>query len=151
VPADWQGEGRRSADLALDAYIKQHGARAFQSAITGGQYTRPTGLFYGGTMATWSAQTLITIFRQQLPSTVRYLAVLDLHTGLGPIGYGEPLRADHWLHSSGTVDPALRTEIQLQMRKAFYCENPDWQAAVYGRTTDFIYRGCRGLATSSSA
>jgi hypothetical protein len=220
VPADWQGEGRRSADLALDAYIKQRGARAFQSAVTGGQYTRPTGLFYGGTMATWSAQTLITLLRQQLPSTVRYLAVLDLHTGLGPIAYGEPiltsrgsgdreravrwygpevkdlaadeaiaaqlsgsiadgvrqarpdveltflalefgtrpmmevltaLRADHWLHGSGTVDPALRTEIQLQMRKAFYCESPDWQAAVYGRTTDFIYRGCRGLATSSCA
>jgi hypothetical protein len=39
------------------------------------------------------------------------------------------LLADHWLHSSGTVDPALRTEIQLQMRNAFHCESPDWQAA----------------------
>jgi hypothetical protein len=25
-----------------------------------------------------------------------------------------------------------------------------WQTAVYGRTADFIYRACRGLATSSS-
>jgi hypothetical protein len=219
VPADWKGEGRRSADLGLGAYVKQHGPRAFQSAISGGQYTRPTGLFYGGARATWSAQTLISIFQQQLPPTVRYLAVLDLHTGLGPTAYGEPiltshgagdreratkwygpevkdlaadeavaarlsgsisdgvrqarpdveltflalefgtipmmdvltaLRADHWLHSSPTVDPALRTEIQLQMRSAFYCESPDWQAAVYGRSADFIYRACRGLATSSS-
>jgi hypothetical protein len=219
VPADWKGEGRRAADIGLDAYIKQHGPRAFQSAITGGQYTRPTGLFYGGATATWSAKTLISILRQQLPPTVRYLAVLDLHTGLGPTAYGEPiltsrgagdreratkwygpevkdlaadeavaarlsgsisdgvsharpdveltflalefgtipmmdvltaLRADHWLHSSPTVDPALRAEIQLQMRNAFYCESADWQAAVYGRTADFIYRACRGLATSSS-
>ena len=52
--------------------------------------------------------------------------------------------------SSPTVDPALRTEIQLQMRNAFYCESADWQAAVYGRIADFIYRACRGLATSSS-
>jgi predicted deacylase len=219
VPADWQGEGRRSADQALDAYHKQHGPRAFQSAITGGQYTRPTGLFYGGTRATWSAQTLITILQQQLPSTVRHLAVLDLHTGLGPVAYGEPiltsrgpgdreraakwygpevkdlaageavatqlsgsicdgvskarpdveltflalefgtrpdrevltaLRADHWLHNSPAVAPALRADIQSQMRNAFYCESPDWQAAVYGRTADFIYRACRGLSSSSS-
>jgi hypothetical protein len=219
VPADWQGEGRRSADLGLGAYIKQHGLRAFQSAISGGQYTRPTGLFYGGARATWSAQTLIAILRQELPSTVRHLAVLDLHTGLGPVGYGEPiltphgprdreravewygpevkdlaadeavaaqlsgsvsdgvsqarpdveltflglefgtrpvmdvltaLRADHWLHSSASVDPALRADIQSQMRNAFYCESPDWQAAVYGRAADFIYRGCRGLSTSRS-
>ena len=219
VPADWQGEGRRSADLALDAYIKRHGPRAFQSAITGGQYTRPTGLFYGGSKATWSAQTLMAILRQQLPSTVRRLAVLDLHTGLGPAAYGEPiltphrpgdreravkwygpevkdlaadeavaaqlsgsisdgvsqtrpdieltflglefgtrpmievltaLRADHWLHSSATVDPSLRADIQSQMRKAFYCESPDWQAAVYGRAADFTYRACRGLSSPST-
>jgi hypothetical protein len=202
-----------------DVYIKQHGLRAFQSAVSGGQYTRPKGLFYGGVTATWSAKMLMAILRQQLPSTVRYLAVLDLHTGLGPVAYGEPiltsrgpsdreraakwygpevkdvaadesvsaqlsgsisngvsqarpeveltflalefgtrpvievltaLRADHWLHSSATVDPSLRADIQSQMRKAFYCESPDWQAAVYGRVADFVYRGCRGLSTSSS-
>ncbi len=38
VPADWKGDGRRAADIGLNAYIKQHGPRAFQSAITGGQY-----------------------------------------------------------------------------------------------------------------
>jgi predicted deacylase len=215
VPADWQGEARRSADLALASYIKEHGPRAFQAAVQGGQFTRPTGLFYGGTRATWSAQTLISVLEQQLPASVRQLAVLDLHTGLGPPAYGEPiltsngpgdreravrwygpevkdigsdesisaqlsgsiadgvrrarndveltfvglefgtrpmmevltaLRADHWLHSAGTVDAELKTAIQQQMRGAFYCDSPEWQAAVYGRTADFIYRGCRGLA-----
>jgi predicted deacylase len=218
VPADWQGETRRSADMALHSYVQQHGQRAFQAAVTAGQFTRPTGLFYGGTRATWSAQTLITLLQQQLPATVRQVAVLDLHTGLGPRAYGEPiltsrglddheravnwygpevkdlaadeavaaqlsgsiadgiqrarndveltflglefgtqpmmevltaLRADHWLHSSGIVDQPLRTGIQQQMRRAFYCDSPDWQTAVYGRTADFIYRSCRGLAGSN--
>jgi hypothetical protein len=60
------------------------------------------------------------------------------------------LRGDHWLHSCSNVDPALRTEIQSQMRNAFYNDSPDWQAAVYGRTADFIYRACRGLGSSKS-
>jgi hypothetical protein len=219
VPPDWKGEGRKAADLAIGAYMNQHGQRALQSAITGGQYTRPTGLFYGGAKRTWSATTLITILQQHLAPAVRYLSCLDLHTGLGPPAYGEPiltsrnavdleraikwygpevkdlagdeavaarlsgsiadgvmdarpdveltflalefgtipmldvltaLRGDHWLHSCSNVDPALRTEIQSQMRNAFYSDSPDWQAAVYGRTADFIYRACRGLASSKS-
>jgi Protein of unknown function (DUF2817) len=216
VPADWQGEGRRSADLALDAYIKRHGQRALQAAVTGGQYSRPTGLFYGGTEPTWSARMLMTILKQHLPSSVRRMAVLDLHTGLGPVAYGEPiltantgldrdralrwygpevkdlsaqesvsaqlvgsiaegvtrafpdieltflglefgtrpvlevltaLRGDHWMHSAGAVDPVLSADIQRNMRGAFYCERPAWQAAVYGRTADFVYRTCRAFAS----
>jgi hypothetical protein len=61
------------------------------------------------------------------------------------------LRTDHWLHSTASVDPARRADIQSQMRNAFYSESPDWQAAIYGRAADFMYRGCRGLSTSSSA
>jgi hypothetical protein len=219
VPKDWQGESRRNADLALNTYMKERGARAFQAAVSGGQYTRPTGLFYGGAGPTWSARTLMSILHQQLPATVRYLAVLDLHSGLGPSAYGEPiltpvktgdaeralrwyrcevkdisggdaaspqlkgtiscgvnrefpdleltflalefgtipmlevltaLRGDHWLHSGVTVDPSLRASIQSHMRAAFYSETPAWQAAVYGRTADFIYRAFLGLAGSGS-
>lgn len=91
VPTDWQGEGRRAADAALSAYAQQHGMAALQAAITGGQYTHPGGLFYGGVRETWSARALLRVLRELLPSTVRRLAVLDLHTGLGPSGYGEPI------------------------------------------------------------
>jgi hypothetical protein len=91
VPAEWEGPVRAAADAALRAYAVEHGMRAFQAAVTGGQYTRPTGLFYGGARETWSAKTLRQIVREQLPASVESLAVIDLHTGLGPQGYGEPL------------------------------------------------------------
>jgi hypothetical protein len=214
VPKDWQGDARRAADAALAALIQQRGMAALQAAVTGGQYTRPAGLFYGGVRATWSAQTLLRVLREVLPATVRRLAVLDLHTGLGPPAYGEPildaadpkareralrwygpdvrdlsagesvsalltgtmargierarpdleltaiglefgtrpamevltaLRADHWLHSHGGGNPQAAEQIQRQMRDAFYSDAPAWQAAVYGRAADFVFRTLRGL------
>lgn len=91
VPKGWEGEIRRAADAALAVYAQQHGMGALQAAITGGQYTRPGGLFYGGARETWSARMLFRVLREVLPATVRRLAVLDLHTGLGPPAYGEPI------------------------------------------------------------
>lgn len=91
VPADWDGEARRAADAALMAFSQSHGMPALQAAISGGQYTRPGGLFYGGTQASWSARTLTRVLAEVLPATVQRLGVIDLHTGLGPPGYGEPI------------------------------------------------------------
>jgi hypothetical protein len=91
VPTDWQGEARRAADAALTGLIQQHGMAALQAAVTGGQYTRPGGLFYGGARETWSARTLLRVLLEVLPASVRKVAVLDLHTGLGPPAYGEPI------------------------------------------------------------
>lgn len=223
VPTDWEGDARVRADAALQQYIAEHGLRAFQQALTAGQYTRPEGLFYGGTARTWSAQTLEQLLREQLPDAVRRVAVLDLHTGLGPAAYGEPilipcargdldrarawfgcevrslvteqsvditgeksvsaelegtlargfqealseqeitfiglefgtrpvldvltaLRADHWVHVHAPRDVVRTAAAQRLMRAAFYCETPAWQAAVYGRTADFVFRTCRALA-----
>ncbi|HEX4267162.1 MAG TPA: M14 family metallopeptidase [Steroidobacteraceae bacterium] len=214
VPKAWEGEIRQAADAALSAHAQQHGMAALQAAVSGGQYTRPGGLFYGGVRETWSAQMLARVVREMLPSTVRRLVVLDLHTGLGPPAYGEPildaadpkareralrwfgpdvrdlsagesvsarltgtmargierlrpeleltliglefgtrpvlevlaaLRADHWLHSHGGGDPAAAAPIRRQMRDAFYTDTAAWQAAVYGRATDFAFRALRGL------
>ena len=89
VPRDWQGPARQEAELAIQGFIQQRGLRAFQTALTGGQYTHPTGLFYGGKQSSWSALALGKILEQL--RTVRRVAVLDLHTGLGPVGYGEPI------------------------------------------------------------
>ena len=91
VPVDWDGDARLAADAALAAYAQQHGMAALQAAISGGQYTRPQGLFYGGLCESWSARMLFRVLNEVLPATVRRLAVLDLHTGLGPPAYGEPI------------------------------------------------------------
>jgi hypothetical protein len=215
IPADWDGEARRAADAALLAFGQSQGMPALQAAVSAGQYTRPSGLFYGGVRPSWSALTLTSLLSEALPASVRRLGVIDLHTGLGPAGYGEPildgtgpadreralrwygpevkdlgtgesvsarlvgtmargvrrarpdleltfiglefgtrptmevltaLRADHWLHAQRTVDPALRAQIQEQMRQAFFSTSPAWQAAVYGRTADLAYRALRALA-----
>lgn len=89
VPQAWQGEVRQAADAALGAHAQQHGMATLQAAVSSGQYTRPGGLFYGGVRETWSAQMLLRTLREVLPTTVRRLSVLDLHTGLGPSAYGE--------------------------------------------------------------
>jgi hypothetical protein len=91
VPPEWEGPAREAADAALNAYAQRHGLRAFQAAVTLGQYSRPTGLFYGGERATWSAQTIRRMLAEHIPATLESLAVIDLHTGLGPLAYGEPI------------------------------------------------------------
>lgn len=91
IPADWEGEARRAADAVLMSFGQTHGMPALQAAVSGGQYTRPSGLFYGGTRESWSALMLARVLTEVLPGTVRRLAVLDLHTGLGPPAYGEPI------------------------------------------------------------
>jgi hypothetical protein len=91
VPVRWEGDARASADAALRNYVDEHGMRAFLQALTAGQYTRPEGLFYGGTTRSWSALTLERLLREQLPAKVRRVIALDLHTGQGPTAYGEPI------------------------------------------------------------
>ncbi|NQV10960.1 MAG: DUF2817 domain-containing protein [Cyanobacteria bacterium] len=93
VPAEWDGPVREQADAALLQRIAAHGIPAYQALLQRGQYTRSTGLFYGGTQPCWSNQTLRQLLREHIPTGLAQLAVLDIHTGLGPMGYGEPIHA----------------------------------------------------------
>ena len=92
-PAEWTQEARAASDGTLGAFAAEHGFAALQQAITGGQYTHPAGLFYGGAAATWSRRTQSDILRQHLTEAAR-VAVIDYHTGLGPWGYGEQIVTD---------------------------------------------------------
>lgn len=89
IPDDWEGEVRNKADQNLQSYIKQYGIQKFQAAVSAGQYTRPKGLFYGGIQEEWSNVTLRKILSDHVPQTAKGITVVDLHTGLGPMGYGE--------------------------------------------------------------
>jgi hypothetical protein len=88
VPAEWTGPVREAADARLAAYAEKHGAMALQTAVTGGQYSDPLGIFFGGNAPTWSNRTLTTIFKRFLAHAQK-VAVIDYHTGLGPYGHGE--------------------------------------------------------------
>jgi hypothetical protein len=87
-PREWSEESERRNLAALRAYAAQHGPDALETAIASGQYVDPQGVFYGGTQPTWSNRTLRAILAA-FASTARHVAFIDLHTGLGPYGFGE--------------------------------------------------------------
>lgn len=92
-PSDWDAETRKATVEALEAERRRLGSAAFQQAVSGGQYSHPEGLFFGGTSPTWARRTLERIF-DELPASVQDVAVIDYHTGLGPYGHGERI-VDH--------------------------------------------------------
>jgi len=90
VPATWPPSN--DVEQALRGYATAHGERALQTAISGGQYHYPEGLFYGGVNPTWSNVTLRHVLRDHGRRCER-LAWIDLHTGLGANGHGERIFA----------------------------------------------------------
>ena len=89
-PADWDGPAREAADRGIAAYIDEHGFAAYQSAVSSGQYTHPEGVFYGGNAPAWSNLNWRRLLAEHVPGRKR-VGFLDLHTGLGPYSYGEPI------------------------------------------------------------
>lgn len=81
-------------DQVLLSFRSQMGIEHFESSITRGQYTHPDGLFYGGKAASWSRQVLEKMSESAYLQHARNIAVIDLHTGLGPFGHGEVIN-DH--------------------------------------------------------
>ncbi len=53
-----------------------------RAAVSEGQYTHPTGLFYGGRKDTWSSKALRSIVQRYL-RTKKQVVIVDVHTGLG--------------------------------------------------------------------
>jgi hypothetical protein len=93
VPATWDEATQEATAAVLLEWTAAHGFDALQAAVSCGQYRHPRGIFYGGDRPVWSRQTLERIVRTHLAGAAQ-VAVLDLHTGLGPFGYGE-LIASH--------------------------------------------------------
>lgn len=96
IPLDGNWE---AAQAVLEAYRAQHGQFAYEVAASGGQYEFPAGLFYGGSGPSQARRNLEWVLKQW-DWAEREVAVIDLHTGLGPYGYGE-LICDHPLQSEG--------------------------------------------------
>jgi hypothetical protein len=88
APAEWNESARGRLLTGAKAYDEKYGRRAFQQAVSGGQYTHRDGLFYGGTKPTWSRETLTKIFDERL-SHAESVGIIDYHSGLGAWGYGE--------------------------------------------------------------
>jgi hypothetical protein len=89
-PPSWSGEAQQQSLGSLMQFIKARGLPAYQQAISGGQYTHPAGLFFGGARPTWSRRTQTGIFRNKLAKAAS-IVIIDYHTGLGPWGYAEKI------------------------------------------------------------
>jgi len=92
-PTEWTPAAQQRSFQVLAAYMGTEGMAAAQQALSGGQYSHPAGIFYGGSGPTWSRRTQTTIFETYLGEAGR-IGILDYHTGLGPWGYGEPIITD---------------------------------------------------------
>ena len=77
-----------------------HGREALEIAISGGQYTDPSGPFFGG-RAPAHGRLVVEDLMRKYALQQRDLAVIDLHTGLGSFGYGEII-CDHQPDSPAT-------------------------------------------------
>lgn len=114
-PPSWDEETQRRTTDAIAAFAQQHGMPAMQQAVSGGQYTHPGGIFYGGKAPTWSRRTQSEIFVSMLARAGR-VAIIDYHTGLGPWGFGEQIvpdrsqlkRAAQW-YGSVVTSPSVGT------------------------------------------
>lgn len=90
----------RQRQQTLASYGDRYGRTALEIAISGGQYSDPAGPFFGGHGPAAANELIHTLIREHQLSH-RRLAVIDLHTGLGPYGYGEII-CDHMPDSDGT-------------------------------------------------
>jgi hypothetical protein len=101
-----------------------------------GQYAFNDGLFFGGHEPTWSNATFRRIL-QQYASKRAHVASIDIHTGLGPYGFGERIfacpadpvvleRARCWWGNLTSVETGTSTSIPLNgpIQTAFAEECP---------------------------
>jgi hypothetical protein len=88
VPAEWTPIAQERTTGELLALAGEWGFERLQAVISGGQYTHPTGIFYGGTGPVWSHRFLRRWSADALAAAERVI-IIDLHTGLGPWGVGE--------------------------------------------------------------
>jgi hypothetical protein len=80
-PGLWQ-----QARIAL--LMARHGMGTAKDALTRGQYSDPSGLYFGGTGPAWSNLLWHQIVARVTAQTP-HLTHIDFHTGLGPYGKGE--------------------------------------------------------------
>lgn len=99
VPASLDDDTLAAAEAKIAAWRARHGEKAFQAARKAGQYKHQHSMFFGGFGPTRARQTLSGIFDAFRLGDRRMVSVVDVHTGLGPHGYGEPICG----HKRGSV------------------------------------------------
>jgi hypothetical protein len=143
LPATWPPPAANEQKIA--AYIAAHGERAYQAAVSGGQYAFPDGLFYGGARAAWSNLTLHAVLRRH-GSRRHRLGWIDFHTGLGPRGHGEKIYAGRDLPAD-----LARTRAWWGGDVTSFRDGSSTSAPITGIVTDAAYAECRGAEFAAIA
>lgn len=99
-PALFSGDAEQRKQV-FEQYSRSHGRTALEIAISGGQYHDPAGPFYGG-QSPAHGRLVCEDLIEHYDLSRRRLAVIDLHTGLGPYSYGEII-CDHAPDSAGAT------------------------------------------------
>ena len=89
----------RLLNQPADSLLNGHAPLSLD-AITRGQYQYPQGLYFGGHGPSWSRQWLDSRKNSAIFTQLEKIAVIDLHSGLGPFSYGEVI-SDHPNNTAG--------------------------------------------------
>ena len=79
--------GERSGEF-LGALVAQDGIEYVVDLLMAGQHQYPDGFGYGGQAPVWSNELLEQVMADHAPGRER-VCYLELHSGLGPYGYGQ--------------------------------------------------------------
>jgi len=88
LPDTWDDKTVAASKEKLERYASKHSLYKLQSALTGGQYDHPDGIFFGGKEPTGAHKRFLQIVEDHLVGA-KHILFLDWHTGLGPYGTGE--------------------------------------------------------------
>lgn len=86
-PKEWTDAHIQAMEAKSKEALERMGWNALFKAVSGGQYDHPEGIQYGGRGPVWSRRMIEQVW-PDLMQGKRRVAHLDLHTGLGPKGYG---------------------------------------------------------------
>lgn len=89
VPRELDGPVFEAAEAAIAKFRSERGEQAFQEARKSGQYRHPHGVFFGGFGPSNARNTLERIAADYGIDKRDFVVIVDVHTGLGPFGYGE--------------------------------------------------------------
>lgn len=128
VYTEIEGAGRAETENAYAEAIQLFGSNAaVLNIIETGQYEFSDGLFFGGSKAEWSNETLHKIIAS-FAQKAEKLAFFDLHTGAGPYAY-----------------PALLSVTTKDH------EGIDWGRALFGPALNVVVTGTNAVTDSGIA
>lgn len=104
-PEDWAGEALHECEKAWYSLLARRGWNGVIGELAAGQSTHPDGIFYAGRQAAWSNHVWRSIVADE--QNAARIIHLDVHTGLGPSGYGELIYIGRADDRTGALAAAL--------------------------------------------